>query len=94
MTSTSDSGNGHGTQGSPQTTIEETIYPSKAESNEKSMAETQPTYVPSPKHEPGYGWGSNNPIKTQKEGQELLATAYIDGKQYYNITDTGKIVKF
>ena len=94
MTSTSDSGNGHGTQGSPQTTIEETIYPAKVEANEKNMADPSPTYVPSPKHEPGYGWGSGNPIKTKEEGQELLKTAYSEGKQYYNITGDGKIVKF
>lgn len=92
MASTGNSGNGHGTNGVPQTDIEETEYPSKVDENEKT--ETQPTYVPSPKHEPCHGWGSGNPIKSSEEGQMLLLTGYPFGKQIYNVTDEGKIVKF
>lgn len=46
-----------------------------------------------PKHDQG-GWGSKNPIKTQEEGQRLLDSGYHDGKQVYNITDDGIVVKF
>ena len=56
--------------------------------------ENNPTYTPSPKHEPGHNWGSENPIKTQEEGQELLDTGYSNGKQLYNVTEDGTIVKF
>ncbi|MCQ2405762.1 MAG: hypothetical protein MJ067_00910 [Oscillospiraceae bacterium] len=94
MAATNDSGEGHGTNGSPQETIEELIYPAKVELNENGGSnESTPVYVPSPKHEKG-GWGSNNPIKTQEEGQRLLASGYKDGKQVYNVTDDGTIVKF
>ena len=92
MASTGNSGNGHGTNGVPQTDIEETEYPSKVNDNEQE--ESQPTYVPSPKHEPGHGWGSDNPIKSFEEGQKLLSTGYPSGKQIFNVTDDGKIVKF
>lgn len=54
----------------------------------------KPTYAPSPKHEPGHNWGSENPIKTQEEGQRLLDTGYSNGKQIFNVTDDGTIVKF
>lgn len=54
----------------------------------------KPTYAPSPKHESGHNWGSENPIKTQEEGQELLATGYSNGKQIYNVIPDGTIVKF
>lgn len=57
-------------------------------------ATPKPTYVPSPKHEPGHNWGTENPIKTQEEGQRLLDTGYSDGKQIYNVTDDGIIIKF
>ena len=50
-------------------------------------------YVPSPKHDKG-GWGTPNPITSKKEGQALLNSGVIDGKQVYNITKDGKIVKF
>ncbi len=94
MASTSDSGQGHGTNGSPQESIDEVIYPEQAEANENSGgSEKSPLYVPSPKHDEG-GWGSRNPIKTQEEGQRLLDTGYPDGKQRYNMTDDGAIVKF
>ncbi len=77
MASTHDSGLGHGTAGSPQETTEELIYPSIAEVNEQSDGmEKTPKYVPSPKHEPGHNWGTENPIKTQEEGQRLLDTGY------------------
>lgn len=95
MAATSNSGQGHGTQGSPQEMVEEQIYPAQTISNEGSDKETlPPVYAPSPKHEPGHGWGSENPIKDSLEGQRLLDTGYHDGKQIYNITDTGVLVKF
>lgn len=54
----------------------------------------KPTYAPSPKHEPGHNWGSENPIKTQEEGQRLLDTGYSNGKQVFNVTEDGTIIKF
>lgn len=94
MAATNNSGEGHGTIGSPQKTIEELIYPLKAETNEYDGSdEHPPIYIPSPKHDKG-GWGSNNPIKTMEEGQQLLDSGYHDGKQVYNVTDDGTIVKF
>ena len=51
------------------------------------------TYIPSPKHEIG-GWGTLNPIKTKREGQKLLNNGIMDGKQVYNVTKDGKIIKF
>jgi len=94
MAATNDSGEGHGTNGSPQETIEETLYPSQVDANENVSETTNPpVYDPSPKHDKG-GWGSNNPIKSQEEGQQLLDTGYSDGKQVYNVTDSGTIVKF
>lgn len=59
-----------------------------------SGSDVSPTYVPSPKHEPGYGWGSENPISSQSEGQRLLDTGYSNGKQIFNVTDDGTIIKF
>lgn len=95
MAATENAGLGHGTIGLPQMTIEETIYPSQATENEASSVNIKPpVYVPSPKHEPRHNWGSENPIKTKKEGQQLLDTGYTHGKQVYNITDAGKLVKF
>ena len=95
MGSTHDSGEGHGSKGSPQGAISQTQYPSQANQNEKNMGNVnKPVYEPSPKHEEGSGWGSKNPIVTQGEGQKLLDTGYRDGKQIYNVTDDGKIVKF
>lgn len=94
MAATNDSGQGHGTHGSPQQTIEEQIYPLQVDANENAgKTGNPPVYDPSPKHDNG-GWGSNNPIKTQEEGQHLLDTGYPDGKQIYNVTDSGVIVKF
>ncbi len=95
MTATSDSSLGHGTVGSPQGNIEEHEYPALLDSIESGDRVTSPpTYIPSPKHEEGHNWGSENPIKTQTEGQHLLDTGYRDGKQVYNVTDSGIIVKF
>ena len=54
----------------------------------------KPTYSPSPKHDPVHGWGNPNPIKNQEEGQRLLDTGYRDGRQIYNVTDDGTIIKF
>ena len=76
MAATNNSGEGHGTNGSPQKTIEELFYPVQAEANENSRSsERPPVYNPSPKHDKG-GWGSNNPIKTQEEGQRLLDSGF------------------
>ena len=95
MAATDDSGLGHGSSGNPQTAIEEKEYADKVAKNEaKTMEFSPPTYVPSPKHKPGHNWGSEDPIKSQNEGQHLLDTGYKDGKQVYNITDEGVIVKF
>lgn len=94
MAATNNSGQGHGTNGVPQETIEEIIYPVQEEVNENTgVSEKNPVYVPSPKHAQG-GWGSNNPIKTQEEGQRLLDTGYRSGRQIYNVTDNGVIVKY
>ena len=74
-----------GTRGNPQGSL-----PLGGESG----GGASPTYVPSPKHEPGYGWGSENPIGSQAEGQRLLDTGYSNGKQVFNVTDDGTIIKF
>lgn len=98
MAATHDSGQGYGSQGSPQSSIDELIYEEKVNLNENAVKSEQkernPVYVPSPKHVPGSGWGSDNPVKSQAEGQRLLDTGYKSGKQIYNIADNGKIVKF
>ena len=95
MSSTNDSGEGHGTQGSPQMSVSQSQYPSKVDEIEGANNEkAEPVYDPSPKHKEGSGWGSANPITTQEEGQKLLETGYRDGKQVYNVTKEGKIVKF
>ncbi len=90
MASTNDTTLGHGSGGT-QTTLEELSYPTQASINESIQVPSQ--YAPSPKHEPG-GWGSENPIKSPQEGQHLLETGYTHGKQRYNVTDDGTIVKF
>lgn len=90
MASTKDTSLGNGTGGA-QTSIEEQSYPAQAAANES--VENLPKYAPSLKHGPG-GWGSENPIKTIQEGQQLLETGYKDGKQRYNITSDGTIVKY
>ena len=75
-----------GTRGNPQ---------GRLPLDEGSVSDTpKPVYAPSPKHEPGHNWGTENPIKTQEEGQRLLDTGYSDGKQIYNVTDDGIIIKF
>ena len=86
MCSTNDSKNGSGAQ----TSIDNYIAESKANDSSKL---NPPKYVPSLKHEQGR-WGSPNPIKTQEEGQHLLDTGYKDGKEIYNVTDSGEVVKF
>lgn len=50
-------------------------------------------YVPTKKHELN-GFSSLNPIKNKQEGQMLLETGFKYGKQIYNVTEDGKIVKF
>lgn len=95
MASTNDSHLSHGTSGSPQETIEELLYSIHEAEIEKHINEhPKPTYIPSPKHEPGHNWGSENPVKSQSEGQELLDTGYPDGRQFFNVTADGVIVKF
>ena len=95
MTATENSGLGHGSSGSPQHTLDEQVYQSVAKENEQSNGQTNPPqYIPSPKHDAEHGWGSADPIKSQEEGQKLLDTGYHSGKQIYNITDNGDIVKF
>ena len=86
MCSTSNSH--RGTKG--QTSLNNYNTEQKAEENSKTVP---PKYMPSPKHETG-GWGSPNPIKSQEEGQHLLETGIKSGKQVYNVTDSGKVVKF
>lgn len=94
MAATNNSGEGHGTNGNPQQNIEETLYPAQIDAIESETSkEKTPYYDPSPKHDIG-GWGSNNPIKSKEEGQHLLDTGYPNGKQIYNVTDDGIIVKF
>ena len=64
-----------------------------ASNNELENTAKPPLYHPSEKHEK-YGWGSINPIENINEGQFLLDTGYKEGKQIYNVTSKGKIVKF
>ena len=95
MASTNDSGLGHRSGGVPQTDIEEQAYPEKAAENEEAASdETLPRYVPSPKHNPVGGWGSSNPISSQNEGQRLIETGYRHGRQIFNITDRGELIKY
>ncbi len=96
MTASSDTGLGHGSQGSPQETIQELEYNYKRLKNEdkSKLLKIPRLYKPSPKHNEIGGWGSINPIKSQEEGQNLLDTGYKKGKQIYNVTSDGKIVKF
>lgn len=95
MAATESTGLGHGTNGSPQVSIEEQAYPLQAVANDALVTEAKtPVYAPSPKHDPERGWGSENPIRVYEEGQRLLDTGYHEGKQVYNITANGKIIKF
>ena len=95
MAATNNSGLGHGTNGAPQGQIEEQAYSEKAMANEVAVQQqTPPVYAPSPKHETGHNWGSENPITSQSEGQLLLSTGYKSGRQIYNVTKDGHIVKF
>lgn len=95
MASTENTRIGHGTGSVPQTSIEEQAYPEKSSEVEAAAANPpSPTYVPSPKHNPGSGWGSENPITSAEEGQKLLETGYQQGRQIYNVTSRGEIVKF
>lgn len=95
MASTHNSGLGHGTVGAPQKELEEQIYENKVKENEAIIKKpSNPKYLPSPKHDAKYGWGSINPISTNEEGQKLLDSGYKDGKQIYNVTKRGEIIKF
>ena len=94
MAATENAGLGHGTNGAPQESIEEQTYPNLEQFIEENSDENLPVYDPSPKHEPGHNWGSINPIETVEEGQSLLDTGYHEGRQIYNVTEDGKIVKF
>lgn len=95
MASTRDSKEGHGSIGSPQIMLEELRHAIKAEKNAQTVMNfTQRKYQPSPKHKPPHNWGSKDPITSQTEGQTLLDTGYKAGRQIYNITKNGEIVKF
>lgn len=97
MTAVSDTSLSHGTNGSPQSSIEEEKYSTAQEEIEKEIGAASappPKYAPSPKHEAGHNWGSANPIKTLEEGQRLLDEGYYEGRQAYNISDSGQVVKF
>ncbi len=95
MTSNRNSGVGHGSGGSPQSSFEEMYYEMEVDEIEREAELNEPSlYAPSPKHDENHGWGSVNPIKSQKEGQRLLDEAFWDERQAYNVTDEGKIVKF
>ena len=63
---THDSGLAHGTSGSPQTTIDNSALEQKV--NELKVT---PKYVPTKKHDVG-GFGSPNPVKTQKKVKNFL----------------------
>lgn len=95
MTSSENAGEGHGTIGVPQTDIEELEY---EQYMDEILAETgntsSPLYAPSPKHNPGSNWGSENPIQSDAEGQSLLSSGIKNGKQIYNVTSDGRVVKF
>lgn len=93
MTAVEDSGLGHGSSGNPQVSIEEGTYAAQIV-DLKPPASNAPSYIPTDKHDPKHGYGSPNPIKSKEEGQHLLDTGYKDGKQIYNITSDGDIVKF
>lgn len=90
MTSTDDSSLSSGTSGTFRTTLENTVSEHVSKINDSN---SNKVYAPSPKHDKG-GWGSSNPVKSQSEGQKLLDTGYSDGKQIYNVTKEGKVVKF
>ena len=95
MTSNRNSGNGHGSGGAPQTSLEEMYYEMEIDEIERTTDFDEPSlYAPSPKHDEKHGWGSVNPIKSQLEGQMLLDEGFWEGRQVYNVTDEGKIVKF
>lgn len=90
MCSTGNSNRAHGTSGSPQTSLENSVSESVSKVNGKRKPKV---YEPTAKHEEG-GYGSKNPISSKQEGQQLLNTGYESGKQVYNVTKDGKIVKF
>ena len=89
MCSSSNSGQGSGTSRAPQTTLENNIADHSAKVNDSSKKKV---YAPTRKHAKG-GYGSENPISSDAEGQHLLDTGCQDGKQIYNVTKDGKIVK-
>lgn len=95
MGATKNSGLGLGVGQNSQTSFSEMQYRVKAHENEMkpNLAGNQIRYNPTPKHDIG-GWGSLNPIKSLEEGQNLLENGYKEGKQIYNITEDGTIVKF
>lgn len=99
MGSDGNSGLSYGTKGNPQPLLEEDEYETKEKENEEDCKKEKPRkYKPSKKHNPlikgrPCEW-SNNPIKSQKEGQYLLDTGIKEGKQIYNVTKDGEIIKF
>jgi len=106
MSSNNDSGIGRGAGSNSQTDLMEYEYERmeeelfvgfdvpESEDSGGGVQDANPKYSPTSKHDKVSGYGSPDPIKSQVEGQRLLETGYKSGKQYYNITDEGKIVKF
>ena len=92
MCSNENSGQGSGTRGAPQTSLENTVAENVAKVNDGPHKKV---YAPSPKHAEKGGWGSPNPISSNEEGQHLLDSGYPDGKQVYNVTkDDAQILKW
>ena len=91
MSAKGDGGDFDGTIGHPQMRLDFGAKASRAEA-----ATPKPTYDPSPKHDPKHSWSGAaiNPIRSHEEGQRLLDTGFKLGKQIYNITDRGQVVKF
>ena len=91
MSAKGDGGDFDGTIGRPQMRID-----FDGEASRTEATKPKPTYEPSPKHDPVRHWdgASINPIRSHKEGQHLLETGFKLGKQVYNITEHGEIVKF
>lgn len=91
MSAKGDGGDFDGTLGHPQMRLD-----FQAAARETGEVRPAAVYEPSPKHAPGHEWdgASTNPIRSMEEGQRLLETGFRDGKQVYNVTDRGEIVKF
>ena len=73
----------------------ESVLTKKKNEKTSSRSSSKPQYVPTKKHDPVHGWGSENPIPDIETGQNLLNTSYSSNanKQLYNIYN-GRIIKF